>query len=261
MYLSRNGRNRGISGSVTNRRLINLGFTVTSILLAMILITSAKTNVSLAVLYAYSYDPQVLGAPLVAFDDIKSEQILPDFNIHWKLYDVYGDQFYATKIIVDARQSAEGLHAMIGILVSGVCQSIALEAAAWNIPFVSYYCQSQFLSNKVLYPTFFRTCGQLLFTSPLYLRFLLDNDWKRVAVLTVYDEIWLGLLQNMQQVLESNQITVISHVINKVYDDPTDMFYERPNKNNLQALEYVIESLKSEARSKSRSLPYLKCGN
>ena len=55
---------------------------------------------------------------------------------------------------VDIWQDVEDLDGIIGPMCSGACQPVALMAAAWNLPVVSYACSSGALSNTEQYPTF-----------------------------------------------------------------------------------------------------------
>ena len=61
------------------------------------------------------------------------------------------------KAAVDAWSEIADLDGLVGFACSIVCQPVALLAAAWNIPMVSFLCSSSLLSDKEVYPTFTRT--------------------------------------------------------------------------------------------------------
>ena len=61
------------------------------------------------------------------------------------------------KAAVDAWSEIADLDGLVVFTCSIVCQPVALLAAAWNIPIVSYLCSSSLLSDKEVYPTFTRT--------------------------------------------------------------------------------------------------------
>ncbi len=219
----------------------------------------ARTNISVALMYAYSFDPQVLGAPKLAFDDIEQLKLLPDFDINWTPYNIYNDAVVTTKIAVNSWRMQQqnttglrgGLQAIIGLYISTVCQNVALEAAAWNIPLISYFCQSQFLSDKTRYPTFFRSIGTLLFMSQLYNSFLAHYNWTRASIVSSKEAIWLGLSLDMQQTLGDSGVQVVFHVVDPIYDNPSDTTYQKPNDSRRRAVFQVIQGLKLEARSTS----------
>ncbi len=64
------------------------------------------------------------------------------------------------QIAVEMWDSTSGsLDAIIGGGCSVVCEPLSLLAASWNVATVSYGCESNYLSDKSVYPTFTRTVG------------------------------------------------------------------------------------------------------
>ena len=56
--------------------------------------------------------------------------------------------------LIGLHNDVADLSGIIGPLCSEVCEIMALLAAAWDLPVVSYYCPSIALSDKSTYPTF-----------------------------------------------------------------------------------------------------------
>ena len=69
----------------------------------------------------------------------------------WILTSLYYSGFQA---MVDIWEELDDLDAIIGPLCSTACQPVALLAAAWNMPVISYGCSSTALSDTEQYPTF-----------------------------------------------------------------------------------------------------------
>ncbi len=82
---------------------------------------------------------------------------------------------------VDMWASEDTLVAFIGDACSTVCQPLALLAAAWNIPVVSWGCPIGSLADK---KTFTRVDSTWLSIAPV-LNSLADVfNWNRVAIFT-----------------------------------------------------------------------------
>ena len=76
------------------------------------------------------------------------------------------------KMAVEMWSETEDLDAIIGAACSVVCQPVAVLAAYWNIPSVSYAATSGLLSDKSMYPTFTRTVGTWIANVPTMSAFL-----------------------------------------------------------------------------------------
>lgn len=97
-------------------------------------------------------------APIVALQRITSESVLP-YSVNWEWKDTQCNPRVGTKVLMELWNAASDLDAIIGGGCSIVCKPVALIAASFNIPFVSFGCNDDSLSDKVTYPTFTRTVG------------------------------------------------------------------------------------------------------
>ena len=70
-----------------------------------------------------------------------------------------------------------------------VCEPVALLSATWNLPFVSWGCTSDTLSNKYDYPTFTRTVGTWVSLAPMLQKFVQYFDWDKVGIVTTTENI------------------------------------------------------------------------
>jgi hypothetical protein len=59
------------------------------------------------------------------------------------------------KALLDQHENP-GIHVMIGAGRSSTCQTVAIGAAVYNIPCISYACTAIALSDKLTYPFFNR---------------------------------------------------------------------------------------------------------
>ena len=66
------------------------------------------------------------------------------------------------KAAVQAWSEIADVDGLVGFGCSIVCQPVGLLAASWNIPMVSFFCASGSLANKETYPTFTRTCPNMV---------------------------------------------------------------------------------------------------
>ena len=60
------------------------------------------------------------------------------------------------------------LDVILGPYCSVVCQPVSSLTAHWNIPTISFGCQSEALSNKDVYPTFSRSVGTFSTLPPMF---------------------------------------------------------------------------------------------
>ena len=79
--------------------------------------------------------------------------------LEWEWRDSRCNSLSGVAASIDLWNSTQDLDGFIGGWCSEVCEPVALMAAAFNIPFVSFGCTGNDLSNKVTYPTFSRSTG------------------------------------------------------------------------------------------------------
>ncbi len=177
----------------------------------------------------------VSSAIILGIKEVERRQLLPGYQIEWIWRDSYCNPRRGIAMAVDMWTSVN-LSAIIGDGCSAVCEPQALLAAAWNIPVISWACNSPSLSDKSIYPTFSR-CD----ISWLYLGYFFDNivamfGWQRVCIITITENVYTLTAEFIKQVMEKQGKDVIYQVISSApIDDKSD-------------LKHIMKSLKSRAR-------------
>ncbi len=100
--------------------------------------------------------PYMGAAAGLGVKEVIRRQLIPGVNISWQWADTHCKARLGLKAALDLWELAPVLHAYIGGGCSVVCKPVALIAAAWDIPYVSFGCTSNELSQKFEYPTFSR---------------------------------------------------------------------------------------------------------
>lgn len=114
--------------------------------------------------------------------EIERRQLLKDYEIDFIFAETRCDGRVGMKSAVEMRLQAR-IDALIGCSCSSVCLPVGLLAAAWNLPEISYYCYSELLSDKSVYPTFTRTVGTFQkFLAPT-MDILEAFGWNRLAII------------------------------------------------------------------------------
>jgi gamma-aminobutyric acid type B receptor len=106
-------------------------------------------------------------------------------------------------------ETRSGVDAFIGGGCSVVCEPVALLSASWNVPYVSFGCNSDTLSIKYNYPTFTRTVGTWVSLAPLFRQLAEYYSWDRVGVVTTTENIMQLTGNAIKHEMEAAGITVI----------------------------------------------------
>lgn len=160
---------------------------------AFVVSSATKSTIRLKFLIPWKTGPLRIGSRIgssisVGLKRIKTQNILPEYDIIWDLTDTECHPLSAIRGILDVSNRVESLSnevpmgAFIGGGCSVVCEPIARLSAFRNIAFVSFGCTSDGLSNRQQYSTFTRTIGSW---HQLCVVFNLMADmfaWKRMAV-------------------------------------------------------------------------------
>ena len=184
----------------------------------------SDADVKLAFILGYSREWEIgykMAAGLIlGVETVRERQLIPaNWTIDWDWRDTYCRARRGLAMTVDlwshfnTRPSA-----IIGGGCSIVCEPVALLAAAWNVPFISYGCTSHSLSNKFNYPTFSRSVGTWLSLAPLYARVVGHFGWERVAVVTTTRIVLQLTANSIKLELENIGVTVFYFTFQEVYD-------------------------------------------
>lgn len=111
------------------------------------------------------------------------KDVLPGYRLEMVLNDTKCDPGVGMHMLYDHIYKEPNKIMLLGAAFSPVSQPIAETAKFWNLVQVSYASTSPALSNRELYPRFFRTISSDLAFNPARAALLSKYDWKRVATL------------------------------------------------------------------------------
>lgn len=99
--------------------------------------------------------------------------------------------------------------AIIGDGCDIICEPASLLAAAWNLPIVSWGCESSALSEKSVYPTFVRTVQSFSKMGDLFLSIFRYFKWNDIGIIASTESIWQLAMTNMRKTfLETEDINI-----------------------------------------------------
>ena len=182
---------------------------------------------------------------VVGIEEVERRQLLPGFKIDWKWRDTYCQPRQGLAVAVDLWSEFDGnLDAYIGGGCSVVCEPVALLSAAFNLPYISFGCTSDTLSNKYNYPTFTRSVGTWVSLAPMFDQMADKLEWKRLGIVTTTENIMQLTANAIKLEMENHEKTVIYQTVQSVMDG------DKINQESLIKQKSIIESIRNEARSK-----------
>ena len=185
----------------------------------------------------------LLGSAIIpGIEEVHRRQLLPGYDIEWVWADSYCEPRRGMLNMVNMWKSVEDLDGIIGGGCSVVCQPIALLAAAWNIPVVSWGCGSASLSDKATYPTFTRPVNNLVNMGPIFQALSATLGWNRVAVLTTPQDIWKKTGESIKKSMEANGGEALFRVV-----QPT-MRGSTVNTKSLADMKETLKGLQHQVR-------------
>ena len=208
-----------------------------------------KTPINLGVLIPWTREweigPYIAGGAVLGVRRVQELNLLPSpLALQWQWRDDHCRSRQGMRMTMDMWSSFNGeLHALVGSACSVVCEPVANMADALNIPFVSFGCTSESLSDKFTYPTFTRTVGTWRALAPMFDQWVDINGWSRVAVVTTDQNINLLTCKAIVAQLERSNKKVFFHPIQSVYEGDTVV------PELLQVLQQVVRQIKNQARS------------
>ncbi|XP_053303957.1 vomeronasal type-2 receptor 26-like [Spea bombifrons] len=156
-----------------------------------------------------------------AIDEInKNPDILPNITLGYHAYDTCG---YVEKAINNALQILSGgkrdapnysclqgdkVAGIIGDTRSVTTLPIAQLLSVYGYPLISFGATDTLLSNKVLYPNFFRTVRDDHFQYMAILKLLKHFDWNWVGIITSGDASGKNELHELSKLLTSHKICI-----------------------------------------------------
>ena len=115
--------------------------------------------------------------------------------------------------------AAEGLNRAVEFRISGVdaiigdgcdiiCEPAAILAASWNLPMISWGCESSKLSEKSIYQTFARTVGSFSKMGGLFMSVLGYFQWKSIGIIASTESIWQLATSGLMKIFLENDIEI-----------------------------------------------------
>lgn len=143
----------------------------------------------------------------IAVDRINEDQtLLPGYNMTFLWNDSMCLAAGGLNQAVEFRIS--GLDAIIGDGCDIICEPAAILAASWNLPMVSWGCESSKLSEKSMYQTFARTMGSFSKMGDLFLSVFRYFKWKSIGILASTESIWQLAMTSLMKVFLENDIDI-----------------------------------------------------
>ena len=143
----------------------------------------------------------------IAVDRINEDQtLLPGYNMTFLWNDSMCLAAEGLNQAVEFRIS--GVDAIIGDGCDIICEPAAILAASWNLPMVSWGCESSKLSEKSMYQTFARTVGSFSKMGDLFLSVFRYFKWKSIGILASTESIWQLAMTGLMKVFLENDIDI-----------------------------------------------------
>ena len=166
----------------------------------------------------YAVGSHSAGSILIALDNITSDKITfseiykagHEFTFEWE--DTRCNPRYGIPLAADLVCKGDSQGKRIDVIFGGVCSVICEPAgylaAFWNIPIISFGCISNHLSNKSIYPTLARTSGPSNLVAPVYLKLMQTLHYKRVAIFSGSESVFISLASLIRKLLVNVGIKV-----------------------------------------------------
>ena len=140
----------------------------------------------------------------IAVDRINNDQtLLPN---HFLRYIWNDSQCLAAEGLNQAVEfKLAEVDAIIGDGCDIICDPAAMLAASWNLPMISWGCESSLLSEKSIFPTFVRTVGSFSKMGDLFFSVFEYFGWNQIGILASTENIWQLAMTNLRKTfLEKN---------------------------------------------------------
>ncbi len=216
--------------------------------------TAAAKILNMGVLLPWTNDwelgPYMGSGVVVGIQEVYKRQLLPGYEIAWDWRDTYCKPRQGLAMAVELWSVFDGnLDAFIGGGCSVVCEPVALLSAAFNLPYTSFGCTSDTLSNKYNYPTFTRAVGTWVSLAPMFDYFADEYDWKTLGIVTTTENIMQLTANAIKLQMERNGKTVFYHTIQTVVDAETETI----NQDSLLKQKQIVQTIREEAKSESHA--------
>ena len=186
--------------------------------------------------------PQIGSAIILGIEEVQRRNILPGYSIEWVWRDSWCNSLRGMRMAVDMWKNAEDLDGIIGDGCSVVCQPLALLAASWGFPVISWGCTSGSLSDKNTYPTFTRVEGTWTILAPVMEAIAKQFNWTHFGIIYSQEDVFRITAEAVMRTLGSNNVSVVPQVIGNV------MRGNSVNEKAQLAQQEILKSMKQKAR-------------
>jgi len=133
----------------------------------------------------------------------KDTTLLPGYNMTFLWND---SQCLAAEGLNQAVEfKLANVDAIIGDGCDIICEPASLLAASWNLPIVSWGCESSALSEKSVYPTFVRTVQSFSKMGDLFLSIFRYFKWNDIGIIASTESIWQLAMTNLRKQFLTNK--------------------------------------------------------
>ncbi|XP_066286143.1 gamma-aminobutyric acid type B receptor subunit 2-like [Branchiostoma lanceolatum] len=161
-----------------------------------------------------------LTAARLAIKHVNDAQMIPGIQLKMFCNNTQCDSGVGIDAFFDMIYRKPGMTMLLGAHCSSVSKSLAQVVPLWNLVMVSYASTSPALSDRKLFPTFFRTEAPDSSHNAARRAFIQYFDWQNVAVLYQDQEMFSLSVDAMVQDFEDANVTLIS--TGSFSDDPSE---------------------------------------
>lgn len=207
----------------------------------------SKLNIGLLLPYSdnggWNVGTKIGSAIIVGINKVRSENILPSYDLDYVWRDTKCSAKDGLTAAMDIWSNLTDVDVFIGGGCSVVCEPVALVSAVWNLPHISWGCNSADLSDKSKYPTFSRTVGPWVSLAPMMGDLIGTFGWSRAGILATTENIMQLTANAFRDELHSRGKEVYRHDVKTVIVEGSAV------PERVVKLKEIVLMLKEEARS------------
>ncbi|KAI8336060.1 periplasmic binding protein-like I [Choanephora cucurbitarum] len=147
----------------------------------------------------------------LATRSIKNKNILNDVELNFTRY--YSDENNPGKTSLAAvKMIQDNVNAVIGDIVSGMTEAIASITGVEQIPQCSFASGSYDLTDKKIYPYFFRTIGSVILYGESLVDWVDSMGWNMFAIIYTNDAVGQQMLRAVKNQANKRSINVMTNI-------------------------------------------------
>ncbi|XP_033627262.1 uncharacterized protein LOC117290084 [Asterias rubens] len=180
----------------------------------------------------------------MALEDINARpDVLSDYELRMVWSNTMCNAGLGTRRLFELIQQPPQKLMLIGPACSTTAQAVAQTAFYWNLITISYSVGSPALSNRLVFPKFFRTYMPDTLLNKARLHIIRDFGWKRVATIHENEDLFSLSIDDMVNLLKTEDIDLIS---SESFDE--DPINQIANLKQLDARIILVNMYEDKAR-------------